>query len=180
MAKGRDGMTRSRTAIFILLIPVFTSSGVAQSVDPVEELKVCAKMTDRDARFACFDDLGERVLREDSADKKPTQGNGAQPEAVMATATNAQSPVDDTGQSTLADNQTSTSIQYGGLMTSCQKGRYGDWFFIFDNGQVWKSLNKRNLRFNDCNLNATITKDRFGYDMQIDGVEKTVRVRRNQ
>ena len=165
-------MTRSNTAIFILLITVFTSFGVAQSVDTVEELKVCAKMTDQDARFACFDNLGERVLREEPADKKPTQEKMAQPEAVTATATNVQPLPDDFGSS--------KSIQYGGLITSCKKGHYGNWYFIFDNGQVWKEVNKRNLRFKECNFNATITRDAFGYKMQIDGIEKTIRVRRNR
>ena len=170
MAQGGDGMTRSITAIFILLITVFTSSGIAQSVDPVEELKACAKMTDRNARFACFDNLGERVLREASADKKPTREKMAQPEAVTATATNAQPLPDDLGKS--------TSIKYSGLITSCKKGYYGDWYFIFDNGQVWKEVNKRNRRFKECNFNVTITRDVFGYKMQIHGVEKSLRVRR--
>ena len=165
-------MTRSNTSIFILLITVFTSSGIAQSVDPVEELKACAKMTDRDARIACFDNLGERVLREESADKKPTQEEVAQPEAVTATASNVQPLPDDLGKS--------SGINYSGLITSCKKGYYGNWYFFFDNGQVWKEVNTRNLRFKECNFNATITKDAFGYKMQIDGVDKTIRVRRNQ
>jgi len=172
MAKGGEGMTRSNTAIFILLITVFASSGVAQSADTVEELKVCARMTDQDARFACFDNLGERVLREEPADNKPKQEKMARPEAVTATATNAQPLPDDFGSSKI--------IQYGGLITSCKKGHYGNWYFIFDNGQVWKEVNKRNLRFKECNFNATIAKDVFGYKMQIDGVEKTIRVTRNR
>lgn len=165
-------MTRSNTAIFILLITVFTSSGVAQSVDTVEELKVCAKMTDQDARFDCFDKLGERVLREEPADKNPTPGKMAHPEAVTATVTDTQPLPDDLGQS--------NTDRYGGLITSCKKGRYGDWYFIFDNGQVWKVLNNRNLRFKECNFNATITRDMFGYKLQIDGEEKTIRVKRNR
>ena len=165
-------MTRSNTAIFILLITVLTSSGVAQSVDTAEELKVCAGMTDQDARFACFDKLGERVLREEPADKKPTQEEMAQPEAVTATATNAQPLPDDFGRS--------KSVQYSGLITSCKKGHYGDWYFIFDNGQVWKEVNKRNRRFKECNFNATITNDGFGYKMHIHGVEKYLRVRRHR
>ncbi len=163
-------MTRSNKAIIILLITVFTSSGVAQTVDTVEELKVCAGMTDQDARFACFDKLGERVLREEPADKKPTQEKMAQPEAVTATATNTQPLPDDLGKS--------TGSKYSGLITSCKQGQYGDWYFFFDNGQVWKEVNKRNRRFKECNFNATITRDGFGYKMQIHGEEKYLRVRR--
>jgi hypothetical protein len=172
MAKDGEGMTRSIAAIFIILITVFTSSGVAQPVDTVEELKVCARMTDQEARLACFDNLGERVLREEPAAEKPTQDQMPRPEAVTATETNAQPLPDDYGSS--------KSIQYSGLITSCKKGHYGNWYFIFDNGQVWKEVNKRNLRFKECNFNATITRDAFGYKMRIDGVEKTIRVRRNR
>ena len=165
-------MTRLNAAIFILLITVITSASMAQSADPVEELKACARMTDRETRFACFDNLGERVLREEPADKKPTQEKMAQPEAVTATATNAQPLPDDLGRS--------KNVQYGGLITSCKKGRYGDWYFIFDNGQVWKVLNDRNPRLQECNFNATITRDSFGYKLRIDSVGKTFRVKRNQ
>ena len=165
-------MTRSIAAIFILLIAVFTSAGVAQPVDTVEELKVCARMTDQDARFACFDNLGERVLREEPVDKEPTQDQMPRPEAETATETNAQPLPDDFG--------CSKSVQYSGLITSCKKGHYGNWYFIFDNGQVWKEVNKRNLRFKECNFNATITRDTFGYKMRIDSVERTIRVRRTR
>ena len=189
-------MTQSNTAIFILLITVFASSGVAQSLDAVEELKVCATMTDQDARFACLDNLGERVLREESADREPAPEKMAepeaitatareesadrepapekmaQPEAVTATATDVQPLPDDLGNP--------KNVQYGGLITSCKKGYYGNWFFVFDNGQVWKEVNNRNLRFKECNFNATITKDAFGYKMQIDGREKAIRVKRNR
>ncbi|MBT8081903.1 MAG: hypothetical protein KJO56_05735 [Gammaproteobacteria bacterium] len=172
MAKDGEGMTRSNTAIFILLIAVFTCSGAAQPVDTVEELKVCARMTDKEARLACFDDLGDRVLREEPADQKPPQEKVAQAEAESATRSNAQPLPDELGRSTTA--------QYVGLITSCKKGGRGDWYFFFDNGQVWKEVNRRNLRFKECNFNATIMTDSFGYKMRIDGEERTIRVKRHR
>jgi hypothetical protein len=112
------------------------------------------------------------VLREESADKKPTREKMAQPEAVTGTATNAQPLPDDLGNS--------TGIKYSGLITSCKKGPSGDWYFILDSGQVWKEVNKRNRRFKECNFNVTIKKDVFGYKMQIHGIEKSLRVRRDR
>lgn len=165
-------MTRLNTATFILVTAMLTSSSVAQSVGTVEELKVCARMTDQSARLECFDNLGERALGKEPADEKPAQEQQVEPEAVTETATDVEPLPDDFGSSKTA--------QYGGLITSCKRGHYGDWYFIFDNGQVWKEVNHRNLRFKECNFNATITKDAFGYKMQIDGMEKTIRVRRNQ
>jgi len=160
---------------------VSTSSGVAQSADPIEELKACARMTDRDARFACFDNLGERVLREESADEQPTREEVAQFVAVTtATETNAQPPPDDLGVSKFGDDQESKSINYSGMITSCKKGVYGNWYFILDNGQVWKEIVDRHLRFKECNFNVTITKDFFGYKMKIDAFEKPIRIKRYQ
>lgn len=172
MTKDREGMTCSNTAIFILLIMPFTFSGVAHSADTVEEIKACARMTDRDARFACFDALGKRVLREESANNKPTQEKLTQPEAETATTSDAQPLPDE-----LADLKT---IKYVGFITSCKKGRSGYWYFTFDNGQVWREANKRNLRFKECSFSATITRDMFGYKMRIDGVRNKIRVRREQ
>jgi len=174
-------MTRTNTAIFTFLITVSTSTGIAQSVDPIVELKACARMTDRDARFACLDNLGERVLQEESANKKPTPEEVAQPEALTtATATNVQPLPDDLGVSTFGDDQESKSIKYSGKIRSCKKGQYGDWYFFLENGQIWKEVNKRNRRFKECDFNVTIAKDVFGYKMRIDALEMSVRVRRHK
>lgn len=172
MAKGRDGMTRPNTAIFILLIMGFPSAGAAQSVDPVEELKACARVTDQNARFACFDKLGERVLREEPTNIEPTREEIAQPEAVTGTAINAQPLPDDLGYT--------KEIEFSGLITSCKQSSSGTWYFTFDNGQVWKEANQRERRFKECNFDVTIKKDVFGYKMRIHELETSVRVRRHQ
>ena len=163
-------MTRSITASFITLVMVSSPAGIAQSADVVEELKACARMEDRDARFACFDNLGRRVLAEESA-----QEGAARPEATtITTATEAQPLPDDLG---LSESKT---INYSGKITSCKKGHHGDWFFFFDDGQVWKEVSTRSLRFRECDFDVTITKDRLGYKMRIDALDKTIRVRRHQ
>ena len=165
-------MTRSNTAILIFLTVLFAFSGVAQSADTVEELKACARVTDQDARHACYDKLGERVLREEPAARKPADETAGPPTAVTATATSAQSLPDELGKP--------QDVEYVGTITSCRQGGRGDWYFFFDNGQVWKDVNKRTRRFKDCNFNATITRDGFGYKMQIDGSERTIRVKRHK
>lgn len=168
-------MTRSNTAIFTLLIMVFAPAGSAKSADPIEDLKACARVTDRDVRLACFDMLGQRVLGEESAFTEPAQEEVVQPEAVaLEPATNAEPLPDDLGVSG------PKPTEYGGTVTSCKKGHFGDWYFIFDNGQVWKEVNRRNRRFKECNFEVTITKDAFGYKMQIDALDKSVRVKRHQ
>ena len=163
-------MTRPYRPILIFVLAMFASSGYAQSVDTIEELKVCANMTDQDARLACFDELGESVASEEAADSSPTQEEEVQPEATTEAETTVMPLPDELGSS--------NDVQYAGLITSCQKGQYGKWYFIFDNDQVWKDTNNRNLRFKECHFNATITRYAFGYKLQIEGSDRTIRVKR--
>jgi hypothetical protein len=163
-------MTRSNTPILIFVLAIFASSGHAQSVDTIEELKVCTKITDQDARLACFDKLGESILTREPADTGATQEEEVQPEAATEAGTTVMPLPDELGRS--------KDVQYVGLITSCQEGQYGNWYFIFDNDQVWKDVNNRNLRFKECHFNATISKYAFGYKMRIEGSERTIRVTR--
>lgn len=165
-------MARSSTAISICLMAMFTSSGFAQSVATDEDLKNCARLTDQDARLACFDDLGKRVLGEELADEKPSQDEKVEPEAATEPAT--------TTRPLPADLRALENARYSVQITSCQEGQRGGWYFIFDNGQIWKEVNNRNLRFKECDFQATIWKDVFGYKMQIEGEDRTIRVRRHR
>lgn len=149
---------------------MIASSGFAQAMDTIEELKVCAKMTDQDARLACFDELGERVLSEEAADTRPTQEEKVQPESAAEDGTIVMPLPDELGSS--------KDVEYVGLITSCKKGHYGDWYFFFENEQVWKDVNNRNLRFKECHFNATITKSAFGYKMRIEDLDRDIRVKR--
>ena len=119
-------------------------------MDTIVELKVCTNMTDQDARLACFDELGQSVVGEEAADSSPAQEEKVQTEAATEAETTAAPLPDELGSS--------NDVQYVGLITSCQKGQYGRWFFIFDNEQVRKATNNRNLRFKECHFNATITR----------------------
>jgi hypothetical protein len=186
-------MIRSITAIFIVVSAMFVSPGVAISADTIEELKACAVMTDDDARLACFDKLGERALEESSADQKSIQVEKVEPEAVaVAEPEAAAEAAAVTVAAAEAAAETATTIeplpddlgspenvQYSTVVTSCKKGYYGDLYFVFDNGQVWKHTGNRRLRLKECNFNATIMKDAFGYKMQADGIDGSIRVKRN-
>jgi hypothetical protein len=181
-------MTRSITAIFILAVAMFTSPGVAQSADTMEELRACAGMTDDDARLACFDKLGERALQESFADQKPMQEEKVEPEAIAVASAAAAATVEPeavtetvTTIEPLPDDLGSPgNVQYSTVVTSCKTGYYGDVYFVFDNGQVWKHTGSRRLRLKECNFNATIEKDGFGYKMRAEGVDGPMRVKRSK
>ena len=165
-------MNRLQIAVFILLMALSNAAVAAPSADTIEKLKACARITDQETRFACYDELGERVLREETADSTPAQDSPVEPQAETATTPVAEPLPDDLGSK--------KAIQYIGTVTSCKKGHFGDWFFFFDNGQVWKQVSDRNVRFKECNFDVTITKDAFGYKMRIDSEDRTIRVKRNR
>ncbi|NNE61213.1 MAG: hypothetical protein HKN35_09980, partial [Woeseia sp.] len=76
-------MTRLNRIFFTFFFVVSTSSVIAQSGDPLVELKACARITDRDARFVCFDELGERALREEVAENTAPLEKMGESEAVV-------------------------------------------------------------------------------------------------
>ena len=67
-----------------------------------------------------------------------------------------------------------------GIITSCQKGPDKKWYFVFASGQVWKQVDSKRLRFDDCNMSATIAKDLFGYKMSVEGRADKIRVSRKK
>ena len=174
-------MTRPGKTILTLLLLVSAPSGIAQSVDPVEDIKSCTRLTDRDARLACFDDIGERVLGEESVDGNTVRKEVAPREPMTtAPAVTAQPRPAVSGAASPGGGQAERSATFSGMMTSCKKGHFGEWYFVLDNGEIWKEVKKRNRRFEDCNLEVTITKDMFGYNMRIDALDRTIRVKRQK
>ncbi len=132
-------------------------AGTAQA-DPTEALKVCARLADKDARFACYDELGQRVLAEDG---KATP-----------------SLPDDIGGAEFEKQAHGQIKEDRGQVTSCQKGGDGRWYFYFDNGQVWKEANTGRNRFRNCDFLASVYRDGFGYKMRIEESGKRIRVTR--
>jgi len=67
-------LRQSDLSLYLALCLAGLSAGIGHAADPVEELKFCARMSDRDARFACYDALGQRVLGDEPvADQAPPE-----------------------------------------------------------------------------------------------------------
>jgi len=87
---------------------------------------------------------------------------------------------DDLGGSSFekaAEEKTGKAPAPTGHVRKCRKTNNDMWYFYFDNGQQWKQSGQGSYRFKECDFYATISKDRFGYKMKIEG-GKTVRVKR--
>lgn len=144
--------------VFVLSTPVLLH---AQDVD---ELNRCAAIGDDLARLACYDDWSGRhsTVVDDSADEE------------YAPLT------DDIGVEGL-DRKDRPKEDYKPIratVTECRKDANRRYFFYFDNGQVWKQKDGARLSFKECNFSATITKDFFGYKMQLDGKNRHTRISR--
>lgn len=63
-------------------------------------------------------------------------------------------------------------------VTRCFQNARDEYFFGFENGQIWKYKGNRRLRYKECNFEVTITRDGFGYKMQSAGEKRTLRISR--
>lgn len=63
-------------------------------------------------------------------------------------------------------------------VTRCDKDARKKYYFVFENGQVWKQTSDKRLHYRACEFEVTITKDFFGYKMQPDGEKGRIRIAR--
>lgn len=141
-----------------------------------DEITTCAHIKISDARFACYEVLGKRVL-----DDAP--GIGAEQTVAVrepAAATTPDGLPDDLGGGEFAKSTAAESERSQGHIQSCEKGIDGRWYFQFENGQVWKQSNSDKRKFRNCDIDATISKDKFGYILEIDGDTRKSRVQRRR
>jgi hypothetical protein len=166
----------ARLVLVFILGLTFGPVPFAQSSDPLAQLKVCANTTDRDSRIACLEELAIQV-------------RDAQAGAIKATPTQHEPDVadlgppalkDDLGGERFANKPDLEDAQDRGLITACTQGTDKKWYFYFENGQIWKQVSDRRLRFDECRFVATITKDMFGYKMLIEGHKRKIRISRRK
>jgi hypothetical protein len=156
-------MNKNKTVVFLVLGAALLSSPLnslnAAEPNPIDELKECARTEKTKKRVACYEALGKRVLGEEvktDAPEPPTD------------AANAFDDLDD------------EYIPILGHVKSCQEASDRRWFFILDDGEVWKQSGGRTRRFKDCDFDVIIRKDVFGYKMEIAGDDQKVRVKRHK
>ena len=157
----------------LMLLWFFASPCLSHQSDTIDALKSCARMADAPARTACYEELGARLINSESV--VPAVADSAPP---------AQSAIETLpeglGGGEFADKAGDKAESYRGQVTSCQKSADRKWFYIFDNKQVWKQVDRRSRRHQECNFTVTISKDAFGYIMRIEGQEGKIRVDRHR
>jgi len=179
-------MTVPRISLLSTFIACLSFAAIsnAESPDPIDELKACAKTTNPDERIACFEALGKRMLEAEAATTamkaQPVQMAPIAAEAAVAAQASTPELKDDLGGERFAKETDPANAQNQGLITSCKYGRDDRWYFYFDNGQIWQQSNFGRLSFDECNFIATINKGLLGYKMKIDGRDAKIRVTRRK
>ena len=158
-------MPRIGTIIFILGTIALTASVEVHAQDSSDTAR-CAELENADARLACYDEVIGR------SNSSPPDPEAAEKEPNPLTEEVGQEQLDS------KDKPDQEPEAFAGRVTDCRQHADGKWYFYFANGQVWKQKNTDRQRFKDCDFEATITKDAFGYKMQVDGEGKKIRIGR--
>ena len=189
-----------RYTLFIAVTaPVFSPASVADSNAIVDELKNCARIAASDTRIACYEALGRQVIESETltqAGPKPTP----MASTTSAVAVGTVAPTVETAPATASAApiaQPSMNDEMGGYqyaekasdhpdndintrVVQCQQDRDKAWYFKFDNGQVWKQVDGTSRRFKDCDFPVVVSKDGFGYRMQVEGEGAKIRISRRK
>ncbi len=174
-----------RSFLAVAILVPCTNSAFARPQEPLEELKACARTSERDARVACYEELGQRLLAQEAATTSTGSTVSASTQAASAAATVAVTSTpqlsDELGGEEYKKEPDAEDNDNQGLITGCKKGPDKKWYFSFENGQVWKQNNDRRLSLKeDCKMLATISKDFFGYKMEVEGLKGKIRISRRK
>jgi len=188
--------TASLLWIGMAIFSAQVTAAAAGQASPVSQ--DCRSIQDDAARLACYDRQGgstgidaDRVApaREEKAPAAESESpkTAEPPPAPDAAATApvaaaaAQELTDEIGREDLNGPEgAEEKLSVRGRVTSCRKDLAGKYVFYFDNGQVWRQKDNVRLRWRDCAFDVTISEDFFGYKMQPDGEQKTVRIAREK
>jgi hypothetical protein len=162
--------------------------------DSVLQLDQCRQYTDAEERLACYDEIGKQAAPAEPMTDEPETPETVAPAAAAAaeaeaTAAPAGAPPDDVLQAAEQSSEEAEAADEFGLpkedddyasmsatVVRCQESNY-KYYFYLDNGQVWRYLGNKRLRYKDCNSPAQLNEDGLGFKLQMDG-EPSLRVKR--
>lgn len=182
----RNSTTKSLCLTIIVMLPF---AALAQTEGALGAgLKQCAGIADDAARLSCFDALVLVTGSEQQATAgTPAAAPAAEPAAAAEPAVAAVPAVeqavepisDEIGMSSIRKDEEYEPKKYSARVTRCQENEQsGQYYFFFENGQVWKQSKYRRLRWKDCSFDVEVSKGAFGYDMYIPEKDRKIRITR--
>ena len=146
----------------LLLLLLSSPLGAQEDADLMSELKACRGLSDIEERLACYDKIGKK---EPAAEAVPVEPQA--PEVQSAT-------TEESFGLPKTEEQL-TSIQ--AKVVRCGYSNNRRFYFYLDNGQAWKYLGSKRLRYKNCDSAATLSEDRIGFKLRMTG-EPAFRVQR--
>ncbi len=151
--------------------------------DLAAKINQCAALTDNISRLSCYDALSG-VQPAVASKPEPTQetvtDQAAASEPAQKAPTTPEQLPESIGGGAFSEAAGKQQKSYRGHVTACKKSADRRWFYIFENGQVWKQVDRRRRRHKDCDFYVSMTEDTFGYVMQIEGEDTSIRVDRRR
>ncbi len=153
----------------LILSPALPGAGAAnaQSTDAQsmqDGILACQRIEKRKARYRCYDAL-------ESGDATPAP-------AVAAAVPNPAAERRDFGRPTYAKEKKgpeTLTVQ----IVSATMGRSGKWTFRTSDGQIWRQVNTKRVRFSKQNFEAEISKAPLaGFYFRVPGKKLRLRVKR--
>ncbi len=183
----------SRLITGAVILSLTTPAHAQSDSAATEDIEQCRQIADVMERLACYDRIGEREIAtrpapenqglvvpeaETSAATEPGYTEQVAPEAEISEAAD-----EDTEYGVLTDDVglPKSSDDYKPILVTvvrCNKGNDYKWYFYLENGQVWKYLGTRTLRYRSCNAPAKLIEDSFGFTLQMNGEKLKHRVQR--
>jgi hypothetical protein len=144
-----------------------------------ESVEDCRAIDNAEERLACYDRMAPPAEPEPPA-SAPKPSPAPKPEPAQEAVEPGYAPLtDDVGDERLAREDGEDDFKpVRAHVVDCKRDSFNDYFFYFENGQVWKQRTDSRLSFRECDFWVTITKDFFGYKMQVDGEKKQIRIGR--
>jgi len=155
-------MERMRPTLLIFGIMLAAASGCedARGSDlATPEIERCRAIVNDTERLSCYDNIGSSA----------PSANSEEPEDREKTEI-----AEDFG---LPDTDKESRI-YSVAMDRCGMAPNRFFYFYFENGQVWKYVGNKKLRYKSCPTSADINEDRYGYKLRLQGETRWHRIQR--
>lgn len=160
------------SSILLFLIIFSTETNAEQgNQELAKQIRECAVIAKSKQRIDCYDQIAKHL------------DNSAVKNSTTKTASGSSTPtttLPETLGGSRFDKDNKESPINRGKVVSCKRASDKRWFFIFENGQVWKQTDRRQRFFSDCNFNVTVQQDGFGYVMAIESKKSKIRIRRTR
>lgn len=165
----------SAALLVVLVTPLYAQGDTVA----MQDIRECRQINDAEIRLACYDRLGEPMTsRPDTAAEQAAQEVPSVMDEPSVQATEQDTRYRELTEDVGLPKEFEENQVILATVARCGEANNRKFYFYFDNGQIWKYVGGKKLRYKDCNTRASLQEDRFGYTLQLDGDSRSMRVER--